>query len=84
MNKKTTKEFIKQVNEITNQNEFTVTGTYTNAKTKIGITHNICGKSFLVIPNEFLKVEELPYNSNGKLMRRSAKELYEQGVVNHD
>lgn len=55
MNKKTTKEFIKQVNEITNQNEFTVTGTYTNAKTKIEITHNTCGKSFLVIPNEFLK-----------------------------
>ena len=33
------------------------------------------------VPSEFLKVEKLPYNSNGKLMRHSVKELYEQGDV---
>jgi predicted Zn-ribbon and HTH transcriptional regulator len=37
--------------------DFEVTGTYVNAKTKIKMTHNICGYSWSTLPSNFLKTK---------------------------
>ena len=59
LKKKTTEEFSIQVQSQVNQ-EYTVIGTYINARTKITMKHNICGHIYDVNPNAFLHGARCP------------------------
>ena len=58
---KTTQKYKNEVAKIVG-NEYTVTGEYINASTKIPMQHNVCGNTFLVSPNHFLsRKSRCPY-----------------------
>lgn len=57
---KTTKEFIAEVEKLTNK-EYIVNGIYTNNKTKISIIHTKCNKSFEMRPNDFISGHRCPH-----------------------
>ncbi|WP_310876916.1 hypothetical protein [Priestia megaterium] len=63
--KKTTKEFIKEVHDLVN-NEYEVVGDYTNNQTKLLIRHNICKTEWNILPNAFLRGNRCPTCSGKK------------------
>lgn len=50
--KKTDAEFKKQVYELV-KDEYTVTGTYVGANSKVEFTHNVCGNVFMMVASNF-------------------------------
>lgn len=55
-NKMNSKKFQKQIDEITyKKKEFEVVGEYKDTDTKISIKHNVCGNTFKITPNAFMK-----------------------------
>lgn len=57
--KKTTDEYIEEVNELEGNN-YSVLGEYVNAATKVLMRHNKCGFEYEVSPNSFLRGHRCP------------------------
>lgn len=64
-NKKTTAEFDAEVCDLVG-NEYTFLDSYSGAKTKIKVKHNICGNIYEVQPTNFIQGYRCPYCSSSK------------------
>ena len=60
---KTNSEFIIEVSQIKDGEDYTFLEDYINAITKIRVRHNKCGMEYLVRPHDFLIGKRCPYCS---------------------
>lgn len=75
--KKTNEEFVAEVRNLVGD-EYTFLEPYINAKTKIKVRHNICGKVYRVTPGNFIRVgNRCPYCSS---VARKTNEQFLQEV----
>lgn len=75
---KTNEEFQQEIRDMVG-NEYTFLDTYVNTSTKIKVKHNICGNTYKVTPNHFLRGSRCPYCS-GKIKKTNdefKKEVYD-------
>ena len=75
-NKKDTKKFAQEVEDITN-GEYTLTGEYIYSNIETTIKHNICQKEFIVKPVNFCRKEKYircPYCSTATNKRLTTEE----------
>lgn len=70
--RKTQEEFVQQVNILGN-NEYTVIGEYINAKTKIKIKHNKCGRTYETAPENFIRGSRCIYCSEKQRINNCKK-----------
>ena len=58
--RRTHDEFVEEVKDLVGS-DYSVTGVYINANTKLGMKHNVCGTEYKVYPNNFLKGSRCPH-----------------------
>ena len=63
--KKNTSQFKKEVYDLV-KDEYSVLGEYKNNSTKIKFKHNLCGKTFYMIPKAFLNGQRCPYEAKDR------------------
>lgn len=68
--KKTDAEFKKQVYELV-KDEYTVTGTYIGANSKVEFTHNTCGNVFMMVASNFLNGRRCPAERYAKIASKT-------------
>lgn len=76
--RKTQEEFIGDVFDLVGD-EYTVMGTYTRTKDKILMRHNVCGNSWMITPNNFLRGKSCPdcaYFKHTPVFREEVQEIY--------
>jgi len=69
---KTGKQYVAEVYKLVG-NEYTVSGTYTNWKTKMTFTHNLCGNVFKMEANSFLQGRRCPICQHVVEVRKRTK-----------
>ena len=72
--RKTDKEFKSEVRALVGD-KYSVLSNYVNSKKKVLIRHNKCGRSWEVIPNNFLRGARCPYCSNTYHTKRTNKQF---------
>lgn len=77
--KKTTEEFKKEVDDITN-NEYKVLGEYNGNKDKISILHTKCGNTWDITPNSFLRGTRCPKCQSSKGEKRIRLYLEDKNI----
>ena len=81
--RKTTEQFKREVYDLVG-NEYTVLSEYANSKTKVKMKHNICGHSYKVRPNDFLRGNKCPfcYGTHKKTTEQFKQEI--KALVGND
>ena len=79
---KTHEDFMEEVRNLT-EGEYTFTEEYINARTKISVTHNVCGHEFLITPNNFLRGNRCPLCNSSK-GEQKIKEYLEKNHIPYE
>lgn len=79
---KTHEDFMEEVRNIT-EDEYTFTEEYINARTRISVTHNVCGQEFLTTPNNFLRGNRCPLCNSSKGEQR-VKDYLEKNHIPYE
>lgn len=70
--KKSNSEFIKEFNELSN-GDYILLSEYTGAKTPVKIKHLLCGNSFFMTPDNFLRGQRCPYERYERTKKKQTK-----------
>lgn len=79
---KTTEEFSREVDELTD-GEFTLESEYVNNRTLVTLRHIDCGRSYPVIPKDFLRGNRCPHCKQSK-GERMVREILDKHQIDYD
>lgn len=77
--RKTNEEFQQEIKDMVGD-EYTFLDTYVNTSTKIKVKHNICGNTYKVTPNHFLRGSRCPY-CFGKVKKKQIVSLRKRSMI---